>query len=290
SRQKLKDYLRKISQNDKRVHLFENQRNMGPGYANRLGFAEASHQLICLMDSDVLVPPGWLDRLVADFQQNPELKMIAPLQPSEQMIHPFDQSGRDSKVSWNAVKQNNPDLPPHEQFLIYSNGLSIDAFEAEVLKVNPPQVQVIEAPPDFLSSCCLLLDRRAIEKAGGIADPDFRAYGSEDVDLCWRIAQEGKIAKTSSVYVHHFQGVSLQSNQLDRASALQLANQILYDKWKDKLLKQIEEKIEVERVELIEYLESHFIYSALARSTSFIDDLRKRLNRPDIPEDIVWFS
>ncbi|RPI83124.1 MAG: glycosyltransferase family 2 protein, partial [Chloroflexi bacterium] len=41
SRQKLKDYLRKISQNDKRVHLFENQRNMGPGYANRLGFAEA---------------------------------------------------------------------------------------------------------------------------------------------------------------------------------------------------------------------------------------------------------
>lgn len=290
SRQKLKEYLHKISQNDERVHLIENQRNMGPGYANRLGLAKASHQLICLLDSDVLVPPGWLDRLVADFHQNPELKMIAPLQPEERMIHPFDQSGKDSKESWNVVKQVNPELPPLEQFLIYSNGLSIEAFEAEVLKVNPPQVQVIEAPPDFLSSCCLLLDRRAVEKAGGIADPDFQGYGSEDVDLCWRIAQEGKIAKTSSVYVHHFQGASLQSNRLNRASALREANRILYDKWKDKLIRLVMEKIELEVNDIIEYLESHFIYSAFARNTAFIDDLRIAINCPDLPEDITWHS
>jgi hypothetical protein len=88
--------------------------------------------------------------------------------------------------------------------------------------------------------------------------------------------------------VHHFQGASLEDNDVDRQSALRLANGILYEKWKDKLLELVAHKAQAHNVELVEYLESHFIYSALANHTSFIHDLRDRLNNPQIPEDIVW--
>ncbi|RPI32596.1 MAG: glycosyltransferase [Chloroflexota bacterium] len=291
SRPKLKDYLRKVSQSDARIRLIENPRNLGPGHANRQGasVSEGVNNLICLLDSDVLVPNGWLGRLVDDFYKHPGLKMVAPMQPEEGVVYPFGDAGEDSKQVWQDVKQRHPDLSPLQQFLAYSQGLDMQAFEAAVLKANPAGIRVIEAPPDFLSSCCVLVDGGFAAEVGGIADPDFRGYGSEDVDLCWRIEQAGgQVAKTTSVYVHHFQGASLEDNQVNRSTSLRRANQILYEKWKEWLLEQVAHKTGETGIDLVEYLESHFIYSALARNTSFIDDLRSRLANPDVPEDIVW--
>jgi GT2 family glycosyltransferase len=289
SRHKLKDYLRRKVQAYPNLRLIENSKNLGPGCANRQGGEMASNNLICLMDSDVMVPPRWLSRLVEEFEQNPAIKLLAPLQHEETVRYPFGKEERDTRQVWFETKREHDYLMPVQQYLMYSNGLNIELFEEAVLKANPLGIRVLESPPDFLSSCCAILYKSFAEEVGGVADPDFRGYGSEDVDLCWRIGYAGGVvAKTSSVYVHHFQGASLEDNDVDRQSALRLANGILYEKWKDKLLELVAHKAQAHNVELVEYLESHFIYSALANHTSFIHDLRDRLNNPQIPEDIVW--
>ena len=70
-----------MAEGDPRVRLIENPTNIGPAQANRQGVHLAGrHKLICLINSDVLVPHGWLGRLVAEFEQRHRVKLLAPLE------------------------------------------------------------------------------------------------------------------------------------------------------------------------------------------------------------------
>ncbi len=122
-----------------------------------------------------------------------------------------------------------------------------------------------------------------------MADPRFAGYGSEDVDLCWRIGEAGgQVARTPAVYVHHFHHASLADNAADPAEALLVANRILYDKWRERLLGLCQAELAAGG-SLREYLSRHFIFGPLARHTTFLGDLdRAGLGRPVKPEEIVW--
>ena len=289
SKPRLKEYLRQVVQTHEQVRLVENERNAGPGWANRQGAEAASYRLLCLLDSDVLLPPGWLERLVGEMEQNLQVKLLAPLQPEEAVVYPFENGETNSRQMWYEVRHLYADYPHLEQFRAYTRGASLAEFEQKVLAVNPVGLRIVETPPDFLSSCCLLVDGEFVKQAGGIADPDFRGYGSEDVDLCWRVGERGgQVAKTGAAYVHHFFGASLDDNGLNRQHALQQANRILYLKWKNRLLRLVAQKVQTEGLDPVTYLESHFIYPALAKNTTFIEDVRQVLGMPELPEDLVW--
>jgi GT2 family glycosyltransferase len=289
SKPRLVDYLRRQAERFDHFHLIENARNMGPGHANRQGAGAAQHPLLCLLDSDVLVPSGWLERLVDDFHNNPRLKILSAMQHEESVRYPFPSGQNDSRQIWFEVERQNIHLEPARQFRVYSHDLSIDEFDSAVRAVNPPEIRELVSPPDFVSSFCTLVDSVFAEQVGGIAAPQFQGYGSEDVDLCWRVGQAGGgVAKTTGVYVHHFQGSSLEDNRLERQSALRMANRILYARWRDHLLRLVVQKVQEQAVDPLTYLESHFIYAALAQHTDFIQDVRVVLNDPYIPEDLVW--
>jgi GT2 family glycosyltransferase len=289
SKPKLHQFLTQLVENDSRLRLITNPTNQGPGFANRQGAALASHRFLCLMDSDILVPPGWLERLLADFLTHPEFKLLAPLQPGEEVAYPFAGEHPGSRQVWYEVKRRYPHAEPLEQLAVYTHGLSLAGFEREIQKANPAGIRLTQAPPDFVSTCCLLVDRDFVQQAGGIADPAFTSYGSEDVDLCWRVGiAGGKVGKTASVYIHHFLGASLEANSLDRPAALERANTLLYEKWREYLLALVVQHANQGTDHLIAYLEQHFIFSALARNTHWTDDLRLALKNPDLPDDIQW--
>ena len=293
SEARLVDDLSLQAEGDSRVRLIQNERNMGPGFANRQGMEVAAYQLVCLMDSDVLVPAGWLGKLVAEMVNHPGIKMITPLKHEECNLYPFGVAQPDSRQVWFETKRETRGLSPKNQFLRYSQGFSLEEFSELMVGANPGEVETIVAPPDFLGTSCALVDRGFVEGVGGVADPDFRAYGSEDVDLCWRIgAAGGLVAKSHSVYVHHFHGASLEDNRLERSSALVLANQILYNKWKERLLKHLLGVAQENCPDLVDYLERHFIYHQLAQNTPFLYDLRSALLQAGInfnlPQEIIW--
>jgi GT2 family glycosyltransferase len=289
SKPRLREYLRQQADLHPHLRVVENERNLGPGAANRQGAAMARYPLLCLLDSDVLVPTAWLGRLVEDFVSSPAVKLLAPLQPEEGVSYPFPTDLEDSRQAWYQVERDYPQHGPLEQFQVYSHGLNINQFEAAVLQRHPRQILRLDAPPDFASSCCMLVDPAFAGQVGGIADPRFQGYGSEDIDLCWRVGQAGGVvAKTSSVYVHHFQGSSLEDNQLDRRLALGRANWLLYSLWKDRLLELVVKAVRVQGQDPLAYLEQHFIYPALVRSTPFLDDVRAALGDPTLPDDLIW--
>jgi len=293
SREKLVEALAQLADRDPRIQLIQNERNMGPGYANRQGLQVASQRLVCLMDSDVLVPAGWLGRLVAEMESNPAVKMLSPLKHEESILYPFGNELKDSRQVWFETKRQFPQLTPLQQFLKFSQGHSLDQFDALMRTANPGQMQVISAPPDFLGTSCVLLDRQFVKEAGGIADPDFQGYGSEDVDLCWRIGQAGGlVAKSWAVYVHHFHGASLDDNRLDRRNALVFANQILYEKWKERLLELALKSARQNQHSLENYLENHFIFHQLGENTTFLHDLQQALEQAgistEVPTELIW--
>jgi O-antigen biosynthesis protein len=295
SHERLVESLSHAADADTRIHLILNNSNMGPGFANRQGFQIASNRMICLLDSDVLVPPGWLGKLVNDMLENPSIKMLAPLKHEENSFYPFDREKQNSRQVWFETKRQYRNLSPQQQFLKFSQGQNLAQFDALMRAANPGGIEYLLAPPDFLGTSCVLLDGRFIEGIGGIADPEFRGYGSEDVDLCWRIGEAGgQVAKTRSVYVHHFHGSSLEDNQLDRYNLLAVANQILYEKWKGRLLELALGKARRGERALEDYLETHFIFHQLAQNTSFLYDLNQALIKAgvkvNLPAEIIWRS
>ncbi len=290
-----------------RVRLVENAENLGPGAANRQGVALAEHELVCLMDSDVLVPTGWLPRLVNEFERHEGVKLLAPLLYHPIIPHPFDEAN--STDAWFRVKQELPRLAPLQQFYAYSRGLSIDEFDELICSTagpvllrgrspeespSTPANDAAEAlvlptyPPDFIGTACALLDRGFVEGVGGVADPRFAGYGSEDVDLCWRIGEAGgQAARTTTVYVHHFHHASLADNAADPAEALLVANRILYDKWRERLIGLCQAELAAGG-SLREYLARHFIFGPLARHTTFLADLAAATRGAEVPEEIIW--
>ncbi len=279
-------FLRATASGDPRIRLIENLTNVEPGRANRQGVAVATGRMICLMDSDVLVPHHWLARLVAEFERHPDVKLLAPLNYHQTLSHPLGPDN--SAAAWFSVKAEQPRLSPLRQFHAYSGGLSIDEFDELMCSTHAQGLVSQTCPPAFIGTCCALLDADFVAAAGGVADPQFVGYGSEDADLCWRIGEQGgQIARTAAVYVHHFHHTSLIDNAMDGDAALRRANQILYAKWKSKLIGMAHAEM-ARGGSLRDYLSAYFIFQPLSRHTTFVADLRATTGCADIPDDIVW--
>lgn len=286
SQREVVQFLRAAASSDPRIRLIENPTNVGPGHANQQGVAVARGRLICLMDSDVLLPNHWLARLVAEFERYPAVKLLAPLNYHQTLSHPFGPDN--SAAAWFRVKAAQPSLSPLRQFYLYSGGLNIDEFDELMCSTHARPLAPQACPPTFIGTCCALLDADFVAAAGGVADPRFVGYGSEDVDLCWRIGERGgQIARTAAVYVHHFHNSSLIDNAVDSESALLRANRLLYAKWKPKLIGLCQAE-KARGGSLKDYLSAYFIFQPLSRHTSFTADLRAATGCADIPDEIVW--
>ncbi len=78
-----------------------------PSLANCQGVALARHKLICLIDSDVLVPHGWLPRLVTEFERHPNVKLLAPLNYHQALSHPFGPENERGRLVQDAGRSTN---------------------------------------------------------------------------------------------------------------------------------------------------------------------------------------
>jgi GT2 family glycosyltransferase len=286
SRPEVVAYLRKLAPADARIRLIENPANLGPGQANRQGAAVARGDLLCLLDSDVLVPHGWLDGLVTAMERQPEVKLLVPLQQHQALPHPFEDTS--TAQAWFATKAGLAQRQPRQQFYAYSRGLSIDEFAGLMVEGRSPDPLALTCPPAFAGTCCALLEAAFVNAAGGVADPLFAGYGSEDVDLCWRIAGDGgRVARCPTVYVHHFHNASMIDNQIDPEAALAAANRLLYAQWRAPLLAWVQAALAAGAAPR-DYLSTYYIFGPLARHTDFIRDLRLATGRSDIPDQVTW--
>ena len=182
-----RDYLAEFA----RIHsatLSRNEQARGYTFAANQGLRHAAADYVVLLNSDTIVAPEWLDRMIACAESNPHIGLVGPLSntASWQSIPEIESQG-----DWAA----NP-LPV---------GITVEAMGQIVARSSArlyPKVPL-------LNGFCLLLRRELIQEIGYFDEDSFGAgYGEED-DYALRAGKAGwSLAWADDVHVYHAQSRS----------------------------------------------------------------------------------
>jgi len=229
-----------ILEHQKDIVLIKHSENLGPGEAAKTGFNATSSKYFVLMDNDVVVTEGWLDKLLSDIDN--DTGVVAPLRYGSRLKYPY--SNHPSRMVWENIRDKNPQLSLFDQLSLFTRNNSIEHFEEDFIRANSPEKEGVVAPPGFVSASLVLLNRNVINSSGDISSDEFIGYGGEDVDMCWRIGESGyNIIRSAKVYVHHFEHSSMEENKISIRKSLTESNMILFRKWghkTDEWIKKIE--------------------------------------------------
>ena len=165
----------------KRITLHSMKTNGGfPAAANR-GMALAPDRDIILLNSDTMVFPGWLERLVAHAEADSSIATVTPL------------SNAGSIASY----------PGGEESVCDED----DAQMRDALAASVNKGRHVEAPTGV--GFCMYIRRTCITELGGFDEQLFgRGYGEEN-DFCMRASAHGwRHVIAADTYVWHRNGVS----------------------------------------------------------------------------------
>jgi len=175
-----------------KVRWIPMERNVGFGVANNIGVAKSSASLLLLLNPDTIVPMGAIDRLVAIFEENPKLGVLAPT-----LLN------RDGTTQASAYALD----PSVRAMCLDAFGLQF-LYRALALHTNSARARNISSRNTaWLKGACLLLRRRVWDQLSGF-DQSFYMFG-EDADLCRRAREGGlQVAVTDRVRITHIGGTS----------------------------------------------------------------------------------
>jgi len=221
-----------ILEHQKDIILIKHGKNLGPGKAAKTGFDATSSKYFVLMDNDVMVSEGWLNKLLSDIGS--DTGIVAPLRYGSKLKYPY--SNCSSRTEWENIRDKNLQLSLFDQLSLFTRNNSIEHFEKDFIYANNSKTERVIAPPGFVSASLVLLNRNAINNSRGISSDEFVGYGGEDVDMCWRIGESGyNIIRSAKVYVHHFEHSSMEENKISIKKSLTESNVVLFRKWGHKL-------------------------------------------------------
>lgn len=168
------------------------------------GLALARGEFVCILNSDIIVTPGWLDALVETMEAQPNCGAVGA-----KLVFPNGTLQEAGSILWNDGSA-----------IGYGRGCDPDAPEYSYAR-----------EVDFCSAACLLVHKSLMDEIGRFDRRYFPAY-YEDVDLCLRIARAG----AHVWYAPHAVAIHLEhaSSGQKRAVELQRRNrEVLLAAWPD---------------------------------------------------------
>jgi GT2 family glycosyltransferase len=176
------------------VRLIALPANVGFAAANNAGIRATSGDLILLLNSDTVVPPGAIDGLVAALDAAPDAAAAGP--------RLVDGAGQ-PELSFGAMVSP---LAEWRQKRIQARAARGDRAALAAIDARTRRA----GRPDWVSGACLLV-RRADAEAAGLLDERYFMY-LEDVDFCAALRARGRrIVFTPAVTITHLRGRSRQS-------------------------------------------------------------------------------
>ena len=171
------------------------EENLGFAGGNNIGIKmflkDDSISHICMLNSDVIVPDFWLDRLVHE-----ECDLISPVTnkaASSQSV-PTDYE-MDLAACLNKSKET---LRP----LVFER---VNAFAQDWFRAWRDNLVRTDEDVTFF---CVLLSKKIVNKVG-LLDTRFFPGGYEDYDYCARVrAQGGKVVLARNIFIHHWGSAS----------------------------------------------------------------------------------
>ena len=170
--------------------------NGGFAVGNNLGIKAAAGQYIMILNPDIAVVPGALEKMVSYMKQNPTVGITGP-----KLINP------DGSVQYSARRFPNFFTPIYRRTIFGNLPWARKSVDKYLMKdVHHQANQEV----DWLFGACLLISREVLDKIG-LLDERFFMY-FEDLDLCRRAWQAGfKVVYLTEVeMVHYHQRLSAE--------------------------------------------------------------------------------
>ena len=185
------------------VRLIESGGNVGFARANNIGIRATVSVNLLVLNSDTVVPAGAIDRLLGEFDANPDVAVVGP--------RIVDGQGR-AELSFGRM------IGPLNEFRQKRLGQgSVDELTRR------------RGYPDWVSAACMLV-RRADAEAVGLFDERYFMY-TEDVDFCAAIRGRGrKVLFAPEIDVVHLRGRSAATAPGETNAAYRRSQIAFYEK------------------------------------------------------------
>lgn len=194
------EQLKRFAEGRPWVELLRNDANLGYTRSANKGMAASNSEWLVLLNSDTLVTPGWLEGLLAVWEEHPRTAMVGPLS---------------NAASWQSV----PELyDANGKWAI--NALPEGWQPADMAElVRKVSISAYPTVP-LLNGFCTLIRRDALEDVGYLDEVAFPIGYGEENDLCVRVADKGyELRIADDVYVFHEKSASfgrMNRNELSK--------------------------------------------------------------------------
>lgn len=199
-----------------RVSLIRRESGSGFPAAANAGLERCSEQFVVVLNSDTVVPSGWITTLLAHLVSHPDAAAVGPLSNAARFQSiPFLGRGADVRNA----------LP---------NGIDIEWLN-EFLRHWSDGIGPIRVP--LLNGFCIGFRRSALDRIGLFDAVSFpRGFGEEN-DWCQRATEAGhSLVVAPDVYVAHAKGRSYPVHEVDELK--RRAAQVLADRYGTDVLDQ----------------------------------------------------
>jgi len=188
----------------KAVKIVRHERNLGYSAGNNAGIAAAGGDYVVLLNNDVVVTPGWLERLLAPTEENLRVGLVGPVTNVVSGLQ------RVSDVSYDT-----------------SSLEGLNEFSERWAEEHSGETEVVWRVVGF----CVLIRRAVIDLIGGL-DTRFGIGNFEDDDFCIRAAIAGLSCVTAKdCFVHHFGSRTFEGEAIDRDELLLRNWEVFKKKW-----------------------------------------------------------
>ncbi len=202
-------YLQNLQQAHSNVRVILNKENVGFAQANNQGAQIAQGKYLLFLNNDTEVQPGWLDALLEIAENDPRVGAVG-----SKLLFPDGTIQHAGVVIVNDKMHGDPLLATH------------NFYKEPADKPEANRAMTYQA----LTAACLLVRKNLFDELQGFDTQFWNGY--EDVDLCFRIAQQNYLLvyQPKSV-VYHFES---QSGP-ERWTKVKENIQRLHQKWLGKI-------------------------------------------------------
>ena len=191
------NYLREFAGSEGATLLRNEDAKGYTGAANQ-GLRESSAEYVVLLNSDTVVTPDWLDRLIACAESDSQIGMVGPLS---------------NTASWQSI----PDIESEGDWA--ANALPADLTPEEMGQLVAQHSARLYPRVPFLNGFCLLIRHRMIHEVGLFDEENFGGGYGEENDYALRTREAGwTLAVADDAYVYHAQSRSYSDQKRKRLS------------------------------------------------------------------------